>query len=79
MQSKKLGKLVFAAGVAVVIGLGTLAVRSSEAAVRNLCGASILWQCTLPNGTQTLFGGTVCDEQKYEKSTGATCSPYTGG
>ena len=38
-----------------------------------LCGWSTLWDCTLPDGSHQIVGGTQCDIALFEQQTGATC------
>ncbi len=40
-----------------------------------LCGYSLIWDCTMPDGSHRTVGGTRCDIAKFEKSTGAHCVP----
>ena len=77
MKAIRLVKGVLSLAVVATVGIGvwTATEGRASAVVKNLCGVSILWRCTLPNGTTTTFGGTVCDVKKYEQQTGATCVP----
>jgi hypothetical protein len=61
----------------VAIGVGGLAltVGPVHAAPRPLCGFSTLWDCTMPDGSHRLVGGTVCDIRRFEQNTGAHCVP----
>jgi hypothetical protein len=70
--------------VAIAFGsavLGTLTISAPRAQAlppRLLCGPTILWICTMPGGSEVLFGGTVCEKIAFERQTGSTCVPYGG-
>ena len=63
--------------LASVIGVGTMALTAgpATAAVKPLCGWSTLWDCTMPNGSHRIVGGTVCDINRFQQQTGAHCVP----
>ena len=73
----RLGRSAFCAAIVSVVGYAALALSGSASARIGgpLCGYTTLWDCTQPNGTHTLVGGTVCDINKYQQQTGAHCVP----
>ena len=40
-----------------------------------LCGPTILFECTFPDGSTELVGLTRCEVDKFEKKNRATCEP----
>lgn len=72
---KHVGKGAYALGLMGVIVVGVVTLANGRAAAGPLCGWSTLWDCTMPNGTHRMVGGTPCDVAKFEKSTGAHCVP----
>ncbi len=61
---------VIVAGSVVLSSSPTVAARPKPD-----CGPSYVWDCKLPNGSHTIFGGTRCDMFAYQRQTGATCVP----
>ena len=70
-----LWKGLCALGLLAVIGVGVMALATSPAVARPLCGYSTLWDCTMPDGSHRLVGGTPCDIQRFQQQTGAHCVP----
>ena len=71
----RLGKGLFATSVLGVIAFAASALLNSPAQAGPLCGYSLLWDCTMPNGSHRFVAGTRCDIRTFEKNTGASCVP----
>lgn len=57
-------------------GYGAFTLTGAEVYARPigpLCGYTTLWDCTMPDGSHRIVGGTVCDIQKFQQQTGAHC------
>ncbi len=66
---------VLVVGSVALLGIATLFANRAQASVGGpQCGPTILWSCTLPDGTVVPFGGTYCQMIAYEKKTGAHCT-----
>jgi hypothetical protein len=62
--------------LAIVVATGMVLFSSPTRAARGpLCGFSTLWDCTMPDGSHRMVGGTPCDIQRFEQQTGAHCVP----
>jgi hypothetical protein len=62
----------------ILLGVATLATAPAAAAPPGpLCGPTILWECTFPDGSTRLVGLTRCDVGRFEKKNHAECVPAT--
>ena len=80
MDRKWLGlsKVVCSLGILAVIVTGAVVLGTSPAAARPAgpdCGPTFLWDCTMPNGSHQLVGGTRCEIAAFQRQTGAKCVP----
>ena len=79
MERMRIGasRVLCLVGLVAVIAVGVATLTSSPAVARPgpLCGWSTVWDCTMPDGTHRLVGGTACDIAAFERQTGATCVP----
>lgn len=78
-NTQRVGRSLLAATICGGVALGAIGLMPQRAQAMRpgpLCGPTILWICTFPDGSQRPFGGTVCERAQYEKKTGATCVPY---
>ncbi len=64
-------------GLVTVIVLGVVALNTPAVAAPAgpLCGPTLLWDCTMPNGSHKLVGGTRCQIAAFQQQTGAHCVP----
>jgi hypothetical protein len=70
--------VLFSIGILAVIVTGVLVFGSSPAGARPGgpdCGPSYVWDCTMPDGSHQLVGGTRCEIAAFKRKTGATCVP----
>ena len=79
-STQRVGKSFIAASICAAVVLGAIGLAPQRAEAKRpggpLCGPTILWICTFPDGSQQPFGGTVCERSAYEQKTGATCTFY---
>ena len=78
MRSGRIGwvKVLCSVSLALAIAVGVAALTTSPAAARGpLCGFTTLWDCTMPDGSHRLVGGTPCDIARFQQQTGAHCVP----
>jgi hypothetical protein len=67
---------VCALALVAVVAVGISSLFQNRAyAFGPLCGYSLIWDCTMPDGSHRLVGGTVCDIQRFQQQTGAKCVP----
>lgn len=74
----RLGKGIFSAVLlgSIAYGMTSLVAPTATAAPGGpLCGYSLIWDCTMPDGSHRTVGGTRCDIAKFEKTTAAHCVP----
>ncbi len=82
MRNRKSGftKALSALAVLGVIAVGVAAL-TTDATARPprppgpLCGPTILFECTFPDGSTELVGLTRCEVDNFEKKNRATCEP----
>ena len=83
MSNRKSG---FAKALSALVLLGVIAVGvaalTTDATARPtrpgpLCGPTILFECTFPDGSTQLVGLTRCEVDKFERKKRATCEPAT--
>ena len=63
---------VIVAGIAALTTTATARVPPGP-----LCGPTILFECTFPDGSTQLVGLTRCEVGPFEKKNGATCEPFS--
>jgi len=63
--------------VAVIVVVAATLSSSPTPAARPApdCGPSYVWDCTMPDGSHKLVGGTRCDIAAFQRNTGARCVP----
>lgn len=77
--ARRFGRVAFvgAAFAAMVLGTSSLFAPRVEAnPIVLLCGATLQWECTSPDGSVVIFGGTLCEARRFERRTGSTCTPF---
>ncbi len=76
MKRKRIGMSLLASlGLVAMIVVVVASLSSTPTAARPDCGPSYVWDCTLPNGSHKVVGGTRCDIATYQRKTGAHCVP----
>lgn len=80
-SNKPIGKVMVSTALvaAMAVGVITLFESRAQATPRPLCGWSAIWDCTMPDGSHRLVGGTRCDINAFERQTGAHCVLWSGG
>lgn len=76
MQTLLIRRVVYSLSLTVTLLSWAAARPAAVSAAVPGCGYATVWDCTLPDGSHKIVGGTVCDIRRYEQQTGATCVVY---